>query len=58
MLLRLRGGVQQPHQQEERHHGGDEIGVGDLPGAAVMAAVPAFFLNDDDGPGFVHDKLR
>jgi hypothetical protein len=24
----------------------------------VMAAVPAFFLNDDDGPGFVHDKLR
>ena len=33
-----RGGVQQPHQQEERHHRGDEIGIGDLPRAAVVAA--------------------
>jgi hypothetical protein len=28
---------QQPHQQEEGHHGRHEVGVGDLPGAAVVA---------------------
>jgi hypothetical protein len=37
LLLRA-GRVDQPHQQEEGHHGGDEVGVGHLPGAAVMAA--------------------
>jgi hypothetical protein len=35
------GGVDQPHQQEEGHHRGDEVGIGDFPGAAVMAAVSA-----------------
>ena len=37
-LLLGAGGVDQPHQQEERHHGGDEVGVGDLPGPAVVGA--------------------
>ena len=35
--------------QEERHHRGDEVRVGDLPGAAVMAGVAALLLDDDDG---------
>ena len=46
--LFLGGGVDQPHQQEERHHGGDEIGVGDLPGAAVVAALDHFLAPDHD----------
>ena len=45
--LLLGGGVDQPHQQEERHHRGHEIGVRDLPGAAVMAALDHLFLADD-----------
>ena len=48
LALVLGGGVQQPHQQEERHHGGDEIGVGDLPGAAVMAALGDLVFFDDN----------
>jgi hypothetical protein len=46
--LVLGRGVEQPHQQEERHHRGDEIGVRDLPGAAVVAALDDFILLDDD----------
>jgi len=47
-LLRTRR-VDEPHQQEERHHGGDEVGVGNLPGAAVMAAAGDFLhLLDQD----------
>ena len=41
LLVELRRRTEQPHQQEERHHRGDEVGVGDLPCAAVMAAVIA-----------------
>ena len=40
-LLFRGGGVDQPHQQEEGHHRGHEVGIGDFPGAAVMAAMPA-----------------
>ncbi len=47
-LLFGRGRVDQPHQQEERHHRGDEVGIGDFPRAAVMAAVPAFLHAFDD----------
>ena len=36
--LVLRRRVQQPHQQEERHHRRHEVGVGHLPGAAMMTA--------------------
>ena len=40
--------VEQPQEQEERHHRRHEVGIGHLPGAAVMA-VPAFLaLLDDD----------
>ena len=53
-FLNLLAGVEQPEDDEERHHGGDEIGIGDFPGAAVMAAVATFFLEDDDGASFVH----
>ena len=48
-FLNLLAGVEQPEDDEERHHGGDEVGVGDFPRAAVVAAVAAFFLEDDDG---------
>jgi len=37
LLLRV-GRVDQPHQQEEGHHGRHEVGVGDFPRAAVVAA--------------------
>src|SRR5262249_7392032 len=36
------GGIDQPHQQEERHHRGHEVGVRDLPGAAVVTTTAAF----------------
>ena len=45
--LILCGRVQQPHQQEERHHRGNEIGVCDFPGAAVMAFLAGFVSLDD-----------
>ena len=35
------GAADQPEQQEERHHRGDEIGVGDLPGPAMVAVAAA-----------------
>jgi hypothetical protein len=38
---------QQPHQQEEGHHGRHEVGVGDLPGAAVVAVAALLDLLDD-----------
>ena len=45
----LVGGVDQPHHQEEAHHGGHEIGKGDLPDAAVMGLVMvAMRVPDDD----------
>ena len=47
-LLLRRGGVDQPHQQEERHHRGHEVGIGDFPGAAMMAAMPALLDAFDD----------
>ena len=31
------------------HHGSDKIGIGDFPGAAVMAAMASFFLDYDNG---------
>ena len=33
----LAGAADQPEEQEEGHHRGDEVGIGDLPGAAVVA---------------------
>ena len=41
--------IDEPHHQEERHHRGHEIRVGDFPNPAVMAAVGfrRLFLYDD-----------
>src|ERR1039458_1054257 len=36
-FLNLLAGAEEPENDKERHHGGDEIGVGDLPCAAVVA---------------------
>ena len=47
--LLLRGGVEQPHQEEEGHHGGDEVRVGHLPRAAVVAVPDHLFPLEDDG---------
>jgi hypothetical protein len=35
-------GVEEPEDDEESHHRGDEVGIGDLPRTAVMAAVASF----------------
>src|SRR5438552_14320269 len=46
-------GVEQPEHDEERHHGGDEICIGNLPGAAVVSTMTRFLLDNDDGAGAV-----
>src|SRR5438552_11138088 len=46
-------GIEQPEHDEERHHGGDEIRVSDLPGATMMPAMPNFLFDNDDGAGAV-----
>jgi hypothetical protein len=46
--LILGGGVQQPHEQKERHHGGDEVGIGHFPGTAVVSAFDHLILVDVD----------
>ena len=56
-LLHLLAAVEQPEHDEQCHHGGDKVGIGDFPRAAMMAAVAAFFLEDDDGAGFVHSDV-
>src|SRR3546814_5422310 len=49
LLLLVGGCVQQPEQQEEGHHRRHEVGVGNFPGAAVMAAADHLLdLFDDD----------
>src|SRR3546814_10358037 len=54
LLLLVGGCVQQPEQQEEGHHRRHEVGVGNFPGAAVMAAADHLLdLFDDDDCGFV-----
>ena len=45
-------GAHEPEDDEERHHGGNEVGVGHLPCAAMVAAVTDDFLDDDDGLRF------
>ena len=42
------GGAQQPHQQEEGHHGRHEIGISDLPGATMGRVTTLFHPLDDD----------
>src|SRR3546814_6653759 len=58
LALLLGRRAEQPHQQEKGHHRGDEVGIGDLPRAAVMAAVRLFdhFLDDDRTKGGIRDR--
>ena len=42
------GGSEQPHQQEEGHHRGDEVGVGDLPRPAVGCGPSLADASDDN----------
>ena len=42
------GSADQPQQQEERHHRGDEVGVRDLPAAAVGTSLDDLLTFDDD----------
>ena len=56
-ILNFLAGVQQPQHDEQRHHGGHEIRIGDFPRAAMMAAVAAFFLDDDDRGFGGHEAL-
>jgi hypothetical protein len=52
-FLFFRRDVQQPEQKKERHHGGDEVGIGDFPGTAVVAATFFNPLDDDRLLGFI-----
>jgi hypothetical protein len=46
--LLLGGRVQEPHQQEERHHRGDEIGIGYFPRAAMGFTLDHLFFADKE----------
>jgi len=58
------GNPEQPQEQEEGHHGGHEVGIGHLPGAAVVAPAALDHLLDDNGlflvvcHGFVSVPVR
>ena len=40
-------GTEEPHEQKERHHRRDEVGIGHLPGAAMMTALNNLLALDD-----------
>ena len=47
----------EPHDEEEGHHRGHEVGIRHLPRAAMVAAVPALLdLLDDDDRRILHDR--
>src|ERR1700733_7653912 len=49
-FLNLLTSAQQPKNDEKRHHGRHEIGIGYLPSAAVLVIVTSHnFADDDDG---------
>jgi len=48
LAVALGGRAEQPHQQEERHHGRHEVGVRDLPGAAMHGVAALLDALDDD----------
>ena len=48
LALLFRRRVLQPHQEKERHHGGHEVGIGDLPGAPMMPVAAGDLLSLDD----------
>ncbi|EGF31988.1 hypothetical protein IMCC9480_3081 [Oxalobacteraceae bacterium IMCC9480] len=47
----LRSRSQQPHQQEKRHHRGDEVGIRNFPGTAVMSTGDLLDALDNDRAG-------
>src|ERR1017187_4889341 len=52
-FLDLGIGIHQPQDDEERHHGGDEIGVRYFPRPAMVSRVPFHFAYDDNRPGLL-----
>ncbi len=57
-LFHLVAGTHQPQHDKQRHHGGNKVGVGHLPCAAVVAGVAAVPLDHDDGLHLCrHDAL-
>lgn len=48
LALFLVGGVEQPQQQEERHHRGHEVGIRNFPAAAMGRVVALLDALDDD----------
>ena len=53
--LNLFAAIEQPQDDEQGHHGGDEIGIGNLPRAAMVSTVAALLFEDDDGARFFGD---
>src|ERR1035441_8094304 len=52
-FLDLGIGIHQPQDDEERHHGGDEIGVRYFPRPAMVSRVPFHFAYDDNRHGLL-----
>src|SRR5690606_6398747 len=50
LLLLRRGHADEPEQEKEGHHGCHEVGIGYLPGAAVVGMRGLLDLLDDDRP--------
>src|SRR5579863_2434541 len=47
--------VHQPENDEQRHHGRNEVGVGYLPGSTVVPVMGGLLLDDDNFAGFSHN---
>jgi len=57
-LLNLLARVEQPENDEQRHHRSDKVGIRDLPRAPVVTAVAALLLENDDGTCLIHSCCR
>ncbi len=56
LLLLGRCRAEQPQQQEEGHHGGHKVGIGDLPRATVVWVIAFHDAFDDDRVITRHDR--
>src|SRR4051812_4186619 len=54
----LRGGGEQPNEQEERHKGSNKIGIDNLPLAAMTATIFFGFFYDNGSLSFSHGQSR